>query len=69
MQNGLCHLFLRHTSASLLITENADPDVRRDPGYSLCEFRGDGHARVGAASAAIGGIPDNNRSCRRSYSV
>jgi secondary thiamine-phosphate synthase enzyme len=27
---GLCHVFLRHTSASLLITENADPDVRLD---------------------------------------
>jgi secondary thiamine-phosphate synthase enzyme len=27
---GLCHVFLRHTSASLLITENADPNVRRD---------------------------------------
>lgn len=27
---GICHAFLRHTSASLLITENADPDVRRD---------------------------------------
>ena len=27
---GLCHLFLRHTSASLCITENADPEVRRD---------------------------------------
>jgi secondary thiamine-phosphate synthase enzyme len=27
---GLCTLFLHHTSASLLITENADPDVRRD---------------------------------------
>ena len=30
VQAGLCHVFLRHTSASLLITENADPDVRRD---------------------------------------
>lgn len=30
VETGLCHLFLRHTSASLLITENADPDVRRD---------------------------------------
>ena len=30
MRDGLCHAFLRHTSASLLITENADPDVRRD---------------------------------------
>jgi secondary thiamine-phosphate synthase enzyme len=27
---GLVHVFLRHTSASLLITENADPDVRGD---------------------------------------
>jgi secondary thiamine-phosphate synthase enzyme len=27
---GLCNLFLRHTSASLLIQENADPDVLRD---------------------------------------
>ena len=27
---GLAHLFLQHTSASLTINENADPDVRRD---------------------------------------
>jgi secondary thiamine-phosphate synthase enzyme len=27
---GLAHLFIRHTSASLLINENADPDVRGD---------------------------------------
>ncbi len=27
---GLLTLFLRHTSASLLIQENADPDVQRD---------------------------------------
>lgn len=27
---GLCHVFLRHTSASVLICENADPSVRRD---------------------------------------
>lgn len=30
VQTGLCHVFIRHTSASLLITENADPDVRLD---------------------------------------
>ncbi len=29
-KNGLLTLHLRHTSASLLIQENADPDVRRD---------------------------------------
>lgn len=30
VRNGLCNVFLRHTSASLLICENADPSVRRD---------------------------------------
>lgn len=30
IQTGLCTIFLRHTSASLLIQENADPDVLKD---------------------------------------
>ncbi len=30
LTTGLLTLFCRHTSASLLIQENADPDVRRD---------------------------------------
>lgn len=30
MTTGLLTVFCRHTSASLLIQENADPDVRRD---------------------------------------
>lgn len=30
INTGLCTLFLRHTSASLLIQENADPDVLAD---------------------------------------
>lgn len=30
VETGLAHLFCRHTSASLLIQENADPDVQRD---------------------------------------
>ena len=30
LKNGLLTLFIRHTSASLLIQENADPDVRAD---------------------------------------
>ena len=28
--DGRCHLFLHHTSASLILCENADPTVRRD---------------------------------------
>jgi secondary thiamine-phosphate synthase enzyme len=30
VQAGVCHLFLRHTSASLILCENAAPAVRRD---------------------------------------
>jgi secondary thiamine-phosphate synthase enzyme len=30
IETGLVHVFCRHTSASLLIQENADPDVQRD---------------------------------------
>ncbi len=30
IQIGLCHVFVRHTSASLILCENADPDVRDD---------------------------------------
>lgn len=30
VDEGLCTVFVRHTSASLLIQENADPSARRD---------------------------------------
>ena len=30
IQVGLAHFFILHTSASLTLNENADPDVRRD---------------------------------------
>jgi len=30
VRTGICHLFLSHTSASLLLQENADPTARAD---------------------------------------
>lgn len=30
IDSGLCNIFIQHTSASLLINENADPSVRDD---------------------------------------
>ena len=30
LDNGVCHLFIKHTSASLVIQENYDPSVRQD---------------------------------------
>lgn len=30
LNTGLCHVFVHHTSASLILCENADPTVRED---------------------------------------
>lgn len=30
IEEGLCTVFVHHTSASLIVNENADPDVQRD---------------------------------------
>lgn len=30
IQTGIAHVFIKHTSASITINENADPSVRRD---------------------------------------
>lgn len=45
LQTGLCQLFCQHTSASLLITENADPTVLRDLEAYLTRQVPDGDAR------------------------
>lgn len=39
---GLVHLFVQHTSASLVVQENADPDVRRDLEAWLSRLAPDG---------------------------
>ncbi len=42
VQTGLVHVFVQHTSCSLTITENADPDVRRDLDTILARLAPDG---------------------------
>jgi secondary thiamine-phosphate synthase enzyme len=42
IRTGLAHVFLRHTSASLIISENADPAVRRDLERFLARLVPDG---------------------------
>ena len=39
---GLCNVFLQHTSASLILCENADPDVRGDLETLLARLAPDG---------------------------
>lgn len=42
IRKGLCNVFLQHTSASLILCENADPDVRRDLETLLARLAPDG---------------------------
>ncbi|HLE67034.1 MAG TPA: secondary thiamine-phosphate synthase enzyme YjbQ [Burkholderiales bacterium] len=42
IRKGLCTVFLQHTSASLILCENADPDVRRDLETILSRLAPDG---------------------------
>jgi secondary thiamine-phosphate synthase enzyme len=39
---GICHVFVHHTSASLILCENADPTVRRDLEAFLARLVPDG---------------------------
>lgn len=45
VDTGLCHVFTTHTSASLLLCENADPDVRRDLETFMSDLVPDGDPR------------------------
>ena len=42
IRTGLCHVFVHHTSASLILCENADPTVRRDLEAFLARLVPDG---------------------------
>jgi secondary thiamine-phosphate synthase enzyme len=44
IREGVCTVFIRHTSASLLIQENADPAVQRDLEAFLSRLVPDGDA-------------------------
>jgi len=45
IESGLCHVFLKHTSASLLINENADPEVQHDLETFFADLVPDGDPR------------------------
>jgi len=42
---GICHVFLRHTSASLILCENTDPQVQKDIETFLSAWVKDGDPR------------------------
>ncbi|BAZ90098.1 hypothetical protein NIES932_15860 [Raphidiopsis curvata NIES-932] len=52
VKTGLCTLFLRHTSASLIIQENADPDVLRDLANFMSKLVPEGNYYIHDAEGA-----------------
>jgi secondary thiamine-phosphate synthase enzyme len=42
IRTGICQVFVQHTSASLMLCENADPDVRRDLEAFMARLAPDG---------------------------
>ena len=42
LSTGICHVFVQHTSASLILCENADPTVRRDLEAFIARLAPDG---------------------------
>lgn len=42
VDTGLCHVFIRHTSASVILCENADPEVRNDLERYMAKYVPDG---------------------------
>ena len=60
--NGLCHVFVHHTSASLMFCENADPSVRRDLETFMSRIAPDGDPVYEHASEGPDDMPAHIRS-------
>jgi len=59
---GLCSLFIKHTSASLMLCENADPDVRRDLETFMSDLAPDGDSRFAHTMEGPDDMPAHVRS-------
>lgn len=59
---GLCHIYNTHTSASLMLCENADPDVRRDLETFMADLVPDGDPRFVHSAEGPDDMPAHVRS-------
>ncbi|PWN56305.1 secondary thiamine-phosphate synthase enzyme YjbQ [Abyssibacter profundi] len=59
---GLCSVWLRHTSAGLIVCENADPDVQRDLRRYLWDLVPDGDTRFVHTAEGPDDMPAHVRS-------
>jgi secondary thiamine-phosphate synthase enzyme len=69
IQNGLLTLHVRHTSASLLIQENADPEVRRDLERFFTRLVPDGDALFQHTSEGEDDMPAHVRTALTAVNV
>ena len=66
---GTCNVFLQHTSASLILCENADPTVRRDLETILARLAPDGDAAYAHDAEGPDDMASHARSVLTSSSV
>lgn len=59
---GLCHVFIHHTSASLMLCENADPSVLRDLETFMSRLVPDGDAMFRHTAEGPDDMPAHVRS-------
>lgn len=59
---GICHCFIQHSSASLVLSENADPQVRRDLESFLARLVPDGDPLFGHSDEGPDDMPAHIRS-------
>lgn len=62
ISTGLCHIFIHHTSASLILCENADPTVRQDLERFMAAVVPDGAAMFKHVSEGPDDMPAHVRS-------
>lgn len=69
LQDGLCHVFLQHTSASLILQENADPDVLADLEAWMARAVPDGDPRYRHTAEGPDDMPSHIRAALTMPSV
>ena len=62
VRQGVCSVFIHHTSASLIISENADPDVQRDLDAFLGRLVPDGDPLYVHTAEGVDDMPAHVRS-------
>jgi secondary thiamine-phosphate synthase enzyme len=69
MERGLCTVFVHHTSASLIVCENADPSVRKDLERFFSRLVPDGHPDFRHTAEGADDMPAHVRSILTQTSV